>query len=95
MSEVWTVLRRELIYIWYFFEIQLRQIFVYWVMGMAIGSLVSVFLKDRIHGLFAGMQKKKWGILGIIPACLLGIASPLCMYGTVPVAAAFRKQGMR
>ena len=95
MTEFWTVLRREFIYIWYFFEIQLRQIFWYWVIGMAIGSLVSVFAKDRIHGLFVGMQKKKWGVLGILPACLLGIASPLCMYGTIPIAASFRKQGMR
>ena len=95
MSEIWNVLHREFIYIWYYFELQLRQIFWYWVMGMAIGSLVSVFAKDRIHGLFAGMQKKQWGVLGIIPACLLGIASPLCMYGTIPIAASFRKQGMR
>ena len=89
------ILRRELIYIWYYFDIQFRQIFWYWAVGMAIGSLVSVFAKDRIHGLFAGMQKKKWGVLGIVPACLLGIASPLCMYGTIPIAASFRKQGMR
>ena len=95
MSDLWTVLSRELIYIWYYFEVQFRQIFWYWVLGMLIGSLVSVFAKDRIHGLFAGMQEKKWGVLGIIPACLLGIASPLCMYGTVPIAASFRKQGMR
>lgn len=95
MSEVLTVLRREFIYIWYYFDIQLRQIFWYWIIGMAIGSLVSVFAKDKIHGLFAGMQKKKWGVLGVIPACLLGIASPLCMYGTIPIAASFRKQGMR
>ncbi len=90
-----TAIRRELIYIWYYFEIQLRQIFWYWVLGMLIGSLVSVFAKDRIHGIFAGMRNKKWGLLGIIPACILGIASPLCMYGTIPIAASFRKQGMR
>lgn len=95
MSEVFPILRREFVYIWYYFDIQLRQIFWYWVIGMAIGSLVSVFAKDKIHGLLAGMQKKKWGVLGIVPACLLGIASPLCMYGTIPVAASFRKQGMR
>lgn len=95
MSDLWTVLSRELIYIWYYFEVQFRQIFWYWILGMLIGSLVSVFAKDRIHGLFAGLQKEKWGVLGIIPACLLGIASPLCMYGTVPIAASFRKQGMR
>jgi uncharacterized membrane protein YraQ (UPF0718 family) len=62
---------------------------------MLIGSFISVFAKDRIHRLFAGMRDKKWGIFGIVPACLLGIASPLCMYGTIPIAASFRKQGMR
>lgn len=62
---------------------------------MLIGSFISVFAKDKIHGIFAGMKEKKWGAFGIIPACILGIASPLCMYGTVPIAASFRKQGMR
>lgn len=41
------------------------------------------------------MRDKRWGVFGIIPACILGIASPLCMYGTIPIAASFRKQGMR
>ena len=95
MTEFFTVLRRELIYIWYYFDIQFRQIFCYWIIGMLIGSFISVFAKDRIHGIFYGMRDKKMGLLGIIPACLLGIASPLCMYGTIPVAASFRKQGMR
>ena len=89
------VIRRELVYIWYYFDLQLRQIFWYWILGMAIGSLISVFAKDKIHGLFLRMQGKKLGLLGIIPACLLGIASPLCMYGTIPISASFRKQGMR
>ena len=95
MAELWAILRREFVYIWYYFELQLKQIFWYWVLGMGIGSLISVFAKDRIHGLFSRMQSKKWGLLGIVPACLLGIASPLCMYGTIPIAASFRKQGMR
>ena len=95
MTELITVLRRELIYIWYYFGIQFRQICRYWILGMLIGSFISVFAKDRIHGVFAGMRDKKWGLFGIIPACILGIASPLCMYGTIPIAASFRKQGMR
>ena len=95
MSDVWDVLHREFVYIWYYFDIQLRQIFWYWVLGMAIGSLISVFAKDKIHGLFSRMRGRKLGLLGIIPACLLGIASPLCMYGTIPIAASFRKQGMK
>ena len=95
MTEVFAIFRRELIYIWYYFEIQFRQIFWYWILGMLIGSFIAVFAKDKIHGIFAGIKDKKWGFFGIIPACLLGIASPLCMYGTIPIAASFRKQGMR
>ena len=95
MSNVLEILRREFVYIWYYFDLQLRQIFWYWVLGMAIGSLISVFAKDKIHSIFAGLKDRKLGLLGIIPACLLGIASPLCMYGTIPIAASFRKQGMR
>ena len=95
MDNLWTILRREAVYLWYYFDLQFRQIFWYWVLGMGIGSLISVFAKDRIHGLFSKMQSKKWGLFGIVPACLLGIASPLCMYGTIPIAASFRKQGMR
>ena len=89
------VLSREFIYLRYYFELQLMQIFRYWVLGIAIGSFISVFAKDTIHDLFRAMRGRKWGILGIIPACLLGIASPLCMYGTIPIAASFSRQGMR
>ena len=89
------MLKREAIYIWYYFSVQFEQIFSYWVIGMAIGSFVSVFCKDKIHNMFASMQGKKLSLFGIIPACLLGIASPLCMYGTIPIAASFSEKGMR
>ncbi len=89
------LLHREAVYIGYYFDLQFRQIFLYWVLGMVIGSAVSIFAKDRIHGLFARMKGTGWGLPGILPACLLGIASPLCMYGTIPIAASFSRQGMR
>lgn len=89
------LLRREFIYISYYFMVQLRQIAAYWILGMVIGSLVSVFAKDAIHKCFDGIKDKKWGVFGIIPASLLGIASPLCMYGTIPIAASFSRHGMR
>lgn len=89
------IMRRELIYIWYYFDVQLRQIFWYWVLGILLGSCISVFLKDRIHGLLRTMSGSRMGIFGIIPASLLGIASPLCMYGTIPLAASLSRSGMR
>lgn len=89
------ILRRELIYIWYYFELQLRQILPYWLLGILIGSVVSVFIGNKIHGLVRSLSDKKLGVLGVIPASILGIASPLCMYGTIPLAASFSKSGMR
>lgn len=89
------ILQREYIYLWYYFSIQSEQIVPYWLIGMMIGSIVSVFGKERIHRLFISLQEKNIGILGVIPACLLGIASPLCMYGTIPIAASFSEKGMR
>jgi uncharacterized membrane protein YraQ (UPF0718 family) len=88
------ILRRELVYFWYYFDIQARQIAGYWVLGVLLGSAISVFGKEKIHGLFAALQGKKLGVLGVIPASLIGIASPLCMYGTIPVAASFSEKGM-
>ncbi len=89
------LIQREFIYISYYFSVQLRQIAFYWVLGMVIGSAVSVFAKDTIHNCFETFKDKPWGIWGIVPASLLGIASPLCMYGTIPIAASFSRHGMR
>jgi uncharacterized membrane protein YraQ (UPF0718 family) len=61
---------------------------------MALGSLISVFGKEKIHTLFVKMRDTKMGTFGIVPASLLGIASPLCMYGTIPIAASFAEKGM-
>ena len=87
-------MRRECIYLWYYFNLQMEQIFPYWVLGMVLGSAVSVFAKDSIHRLFRSIQGRRLGALGIIPASALGIASPLCMYGTIPIAASFAESGM-
>lgn len=89
------ILHREFIYLWYYFSIQFQQIFRYWILGMVLGSAVSVFLKDRIHGVFRSLGDKKLGLLGIPVASALGIASPLCMYGTIPIAASFSRSGMK
>ena len=51
------------------------------------GSAISVFVKEKIHSLFRSLQRKRIGILGI--------ASPLCMYGTIPLAASFPKNGIK
>ena len=89
------VIQRETIYLWYYFDLQLRQILPYFLLGIVLGSVISVFVKDRIHGLFRSLGDKRLGVLGVIPASILGIASPLCMYGTIPLAASFSRSGIR
>jgi uncharacterized membrane protein YraQ (UPF0718 family) len=88
------IIRREFIYLRYYFDLQFRQIAGYWIVGMVLGSVISVFGKEKIHSLFAALQGKKLGVWGLIPASLIGIASPLCMYGAIPIAASFSEKGM-
>lgn len=71
------VLEREFIYVSYYFMVQLRQIFLYWVLGMVIGSFISVFAKNAIHSLFAGLRDKKWESGALCPQASLA-SSPLC-----------------
>lgn len=89
------IVKRELIYIWYYFSIQFEQIFGYWLIGMLIGSFVSVFAKSTIHEAVKKLQMKRVGGLGIVAGGILGVASPLCMYGTIPLAASFSRLGIK
>lgn len=89
------IIYREFVYLWYYFTLQFEQIFKYWALGIVTGSIVSVFLKNKIHEMMASLNGKKIGIIGIIPAAALGIVSPFCMYGTIPIVASFSKNGER
>lgn len=88
-------LRREWVYLWYYLTVQMEQIVPYYLVGILIGSVISVFGKGKIHAAFSRMGRRKLGALGLIPASALGIASPLCMYGTMPIAASFSQQGVK
>lgn len=93
-SEVLAALHREMVYLWFYITVLLEQIAPYWALGIVLGSAISVFGKEKIHQLFTAMQGRRLGAAGVILASILGIASPLCMYGTIPIAASFSKKGM-
>ena len=63
----------------------------FWAAGIAGGSFVSIFAKERLNALFARISR---GRFPIIAASAIGVASPLCMYGTIPLAASFSKKGL-
>ncbi|MDR3171647.1 MAG: permease [Treponema sp.] len=88
------LLGREAVYLWYYFTVQAEQIAGYYILGICLGSVISVFGKAKIHALLTAIQGKKLDVLGLVPASLIGIASPLCMYGTIPIAASFSQKGV-
>lgn len=77
-----------------FFNFQLKAFFPYWIAGLIAGSFISVFGTAKIGEAAAGLDTKKFSIVRIIFASLLGAISPLCMYGTVPLVAALGRKGV-
>jgi uncharacterized membrane protein YraQ (UPF0718 family) len=62
---------------------------------MLLGSAISVFGKEKIHSLFAALRGKKLGVLGLIPASLIGIASPCAYTARFPLPPLFLNRAWR
>lgn len=88
-------MKQEIICLGYYFTTLFKEIAPFWAFGILLGSLISVFAKERIHGLLGAMQGARFGAFGVIPASILGIVSPLCMYGTIPIAASLSEKGLK
>ena len=52
-------------------------------------------MKARILGAMESVGRHTDSIISIVLSSLLGIASPLCMYGTIPIAASLSRGGIR
>lgn len=89
------LIEREAIYLYYYMDIQVRQLFWFYVLGTLLGSAISVFGKDHLKRLLTAQVGVSMGLLGLVIAALLGFASPICMYGTLPLVAALYHQGVR
>jgi len=71
---------------------QLRMISPYWITGLVVGSLVSVYLSGRIAAKVVELSAERLWVICL--ASFLGMASPLCMFGTVPLIAALGQKGV-
>lgn len=82
--------------------LQLRRLLPYWLAGILVGSIVSVFLSPLISAAAAAITgpaaRVGRGRPAAVPACavaaVLGAASPVCMYGTVPLIASLGRRGV-
>jgi uncharacterized protein len=84
----------ELTKVFYWVIFQFRLIFPFWISGVLAGSLISVFAASKISSLAGRIDSDRYGLLAAIPAALLGAASPICMYGTVPLIASLGRKGV-
>ena len=68
----------------------------YWVLGMLLGSAVSVFLKDKIHNTFRAIgEKKDWYIGHCCRQCSWDCFSRCVCTEPFPIAASFSKGGIK
>ena len=72
--------------------IQLKQLAGYWIAGLIAGSLISVYLSEKIINRIVTFQSKRFSLMFVCAASVLGIISPLCMYGTVPLIVSLSKK---
>ena len=83
---------REVYMLWRGIWAQLTMIAPYWAMGLTLGSLISVYLSDKITERITALTTERLWV--VLPASFLGVVSPLCMFGTVPLIATLGKKGV-
>ncbi len=74
--------------------VQCKQILPYWLGGTLFASVISVFASAKLTQLASGIANKKYNLFQLIIATALGVASPVCMYGTVPLLSVLGKKNV-
>jgi uncharacterized protein len=74
--------------------LQFGRIVPYWIAGVAVGSLIQVFLSPRMAQAASRVGQGRLGLPKTALAAGLGAASPICMYGTVPLIASMARKGV-
>jgi uncharacterized membrane protein YraQ (UPF0718 family) len=75
-----------------YFLIQFQQIVGYWILGMVLGSLISVFGKEKIHRLFSSFGRYR--AFGIFMAATIGVPLYVCGGGTISLLHTWLRTGM-
>jgi uncharacterized protein len=73
---------------------QFKQIFPYWILGVLVGSMLSVYGLSKIGNLMGRFKNDRFSILATFIAAAVGVASPICMYGTIPLIESLGRKGV-
>jgi uncharacterized membrane protein YraQ (UPF0718 family) len=74
--------------------LQFARIAPFWAAGILVGSLVSVFLSNSLAAAIGRLGGTRLGAVSLILAVVIGAASPICMYGTIPILAGLGRKGL-
>jgi uncharacterized membrane protein YraQ (UPF0718 family) len=80
--------------VWFLIILQFKQIFIYWILGVIAGSFLSVYAFPGMSRFISRFKNEKYSFFVALIAALMGVASPICMYGTIPLIAALRVKGV-
>lgn len=73
---------------------QFNLLLPYWLLGVMTGTILSTYAGNKIGSFVAEIAKSKLEIVVLFAAGALGVISPICMYGTIPLVAALGKKGV-
>lgn len=73
---------------------QLKLILPFWIGGIVLGGILSVYLSERISKFMDKLNEYKHQYIAIFIGSLIGAISPITMYGMVPIVLLFYKRGM-
>lgn len=73
---------------------QLKAVGPFWIVGLVAGSIISVYLTQEMIGKVYRMREGRFSLFSALVAALMGTASPLRMYGTIPVIVALGRKGV-
>lgn len=73
---------------------QFKQIFPYWLAGVLAGSLLSVHELPAMSGFLGRLKNARYNVLAALLAAVLGVASPVCMFGTIPLIVSLGRKGV-
>lgn len=73
---------------------QLKAVGPFWIAGLFAGSLISRYLSQEMIAKVYRMKERRFSLLSATFASFLGAASPLCMYGTIPLVAALGRKNI-
>ncbi len=75
----------------YFVWLQINQIVPFWILGLMIGAVTCTYHRRLMDRIPFEVLERRYLLLRLVLAAFIGAASPITIYGTLPVLAALSR----